>query len=366
MNKQRGLKLFALFAFISILLILSSVLISAQIGMPGPGFNPNDNSPATPAFTYKDDRYYYDIESANYQFDGGKKNLSDVPWGAKDFQGFAKDFQPDKNLWDSFKEWGPTKYILGTGIGESGSEDNKNILQRVLGTFGYGNEEVPYLKRLNGFIGALLGLFLSYIIIPKAKKGWHLIGILLGWIGGILIGGLVGFISIILGGLICFGLLKILERLLKTFEDTSDIVKEILKWPLFSEKMTLGIFLGFYTLIFGLIFIALNFPIVAILKPLLWPLYTDFGSSLLPVFDPLKKLGIGLGIYIMRGIIFGIFTFLLIVLAMLITKGNKIISTIIINYQSEKRRIKAQERVDNLSYFAQAADAFAKAGKKPN
>lgn len=316
----------------------------------------------SPSFIYNGDRYYYDPESVDYETTDGKKKLENVPHNATDLQGFIDGFIPG-TWWEvqkaKFKQSKFSIYILGIG------EDNKNILQRGLGIFGYGNENF-YWNPINTLIGALLGWFLSYMVMSKeGNSGWHLIGIIIGGIGGSLIGGLLGLIPVILGGIICFGLTRITYSLLKNFKGTSQVVDDILDWPLFNEKMTLKVFVGFYTLIFGSIFLLLNFPVVSILKPLLWPLFTDFGSSLLPIFSPFNKLMVGLGTYILRGIIFGIFTFLILILIMILFKGHKLITDMIIHYQSEKRRIKMQQRVDNLSYLAQAADIFANAGKKP-
>jgi hypothetical protein len=189
---------------------------------------------------------------------------------------------------------------------------------------------------------------------------------------GIFVGGFLGLIPIIYGGIICFVLIKIMGKLLEQISGTSDIIDEILKWPIFSDKLTLPVFLGFYTLIFGAIFILLNIPIISLFKPLFWPLTTNFGVDLLNPFTIsginrntwIGNFLLNFGIYAIRGVTFGIITFLFLIILMTLTKLHKLITTIIIHYQSEKRRMKAQERIDNLSYFAQAADVFAKAGKK--
>jgi len=247
----------------------------------------------------------------------------------------------DKSTWDSIKSNGVVEYLFGTN-------GQKNILQRGIGFFGYGNETTA--TSLDIIIGLIFGGLIGLVVF-KRKILATILGVLIGGFAGYYIGGFVGILPIIVAGIICFALTKTLEYFLTPIAEFSKTIEDIMKWFVF--KMNLLRFVGLYTLVFGLIFVLLNVPGISLLKPLFWPLFTDFGVGLLPLSQLATKFGAGIGVYIVRGIVFGIFSFLILLLLMFIVKAHKIITDLTIYYQNEKARIKAQKGARDILFGTQ-------------
>ncbi|MEK6911154.1 MAG: hypothetical protein AABW82_05265 [Nanoarchaeota archaeon] len=412
MNNKRGMKLFALFAFLSILLILSTVIVSAQTGGEYQDFSEtnivDDEEPqnfATPAFNYKNQWYLYNESSNNYKTNDGKKSFSDVPYGASDFIGFKEGFKVEPGFFDNFGDKFASSSFIKYVFGTRGSD---NIFQRGFAFIGYGDELKEYTSarycliyldtstkkttlEIISFIVVwiffliLVGFLITHFI--KKKEG-NTITIIIGLV--FLISSLMfcagigpiarGLGAIYLAGILCWTLLELLKKIIGDVD--IEAIKEVSESIIFKFKSAIA-FANAFTLIFGSIYILLNIPGISILKPLFWPLFTDYGISISFPFalevsnsvatianlsywtDYITILAPLIGLMALRALVFSLMSFLILVVIAILIKGRKLITDMIIHYQSEKRRIKMQQRVDNLSYLAQAADIFANAGKKP-
>ncbi len=354
MNKQRGLKLFALFAFISILLIFSSVIISAQ--------NPSDKNSLRKdiSFNYDDNQYYYNTANNEYQTSDGTKSFSEVPYGAKEIKGFVEGFKAEPGFFNGIinsasnylDKYRITRNIFGIG-------EEKNIIQRTISILGYGNDNVkldlPPLTR--GICAGIIFLTILTVLFMKTREGNK--GIIISIIaasGGAYIfynyvnyaaGLILGLVSVGIAAFVCGGLLKLLDMLIP-YELENEIIEKIKEGIILpTVRKAFLKFVGLYALIIGVVYILINIPVVSILKPLLWPLTTDFGLSFAQIFDSFNKIGYGLGVYLLRGITMGLFSFLVFIVIIIITHGHSIILKIIAKYNEERDRMRRQRAVDD-------------------
>lgn len=387
MINKRGLKLFVLFTF---LFILSSFLISAQ-------FNTEIS------FRYEGKTYFYNTSSGLYETLFTGERLAEVPYGAENLRGFIEGFKVEPGFFDNLGQKIASSSFIKYTFGTRGSD---NIFQRGLAFLGYGDELKEYaserycLFTATAIIGntnygflfgtlIIIGLgYLFWIRYKTAKRSGLMIFLILAIVASVMFCAGIGFISrglgaIYLAGMLCWTLLCFFKKIIQDVD--IKVVQDLSESFIFKFKTSLS-FANMFTLIFGSIFILLNIPGISILRPLFWPLFTDYGISLglpfaLEVTNPnagpfnflfggewtsywidyITISGSLIGLMLLRALVFGLITFLFLIILTTLINAHKLITDIIIHYQSEKRKIKAQEKVDNISYFAQAADTFAKA-----
>lgn len=336
--------------------ILCSVIISAQD-------NPSnkDSLRKDISFTYDDNQYYYNTASGEYQTSDGTKTFSDVPYGAKEIKGFTAEFKAEPGFFrdkiNSISNY-LDKYRLTRAIFGIGNEEN--IIQRTIGILGYGNDSVkldlPPLFRGIGagiiFLVVVLVLFMRtiegnkgiVISIIAASGGAYIFYNYVNYAAGLIL----GLVSVGIAAFICAGLLKLLD-ILMPYEIENEIIEKIKEGIILpTVRKAFFKFVGLYSLIIGALYILINIPVVSLLKPLLWPLTTDFGASLfMPAFTILEKIGSGIGVYLLRGITMGLFSFLLFIIIIIITHGHSIILKIIAKYNEERDRTRRQRSVDD-------------------
>lgn len=218
---------------------------------------------------------------------------------------------------------------------------------------------------LSAIIGLIIGIGFQSSKIREKKKLNILsviIALVIGYIYGIFAENTLGLISILIGAIICYVLFEILKLILFSIKDSSNIIKDISESFIF--KVNGNKFIAIYTLILGSIFLLLNIPIISLFKPLFQPLFIDFSSNLfLPTLTLFDKIRIGLGTYILRGIAFGLMTFLLLLMLIILFKAYRIIEDTIIYYQKEKSKIKTEIGTNEAIEGIHLARMIAKAGK---
>ncbi len=418
MNKQRGLKFFAWFAFISILFILSAVLISGQY---------NEDI----SFRYENKVYFYNTSSELYEtlFTGDK--LNKVPYGAEDIKGFEKGFEVKPGVFDNFGEKLANnkgiKYVFGT----TGSD---NIFERGFALLGYGSELKEYtserycvfnlafspitqnsqnvweslgwsfLQFFTLVIPILIFLWLIKMIILYIKnkslnrnvpiqipinaiidaKVGVIIAFLVIFILSIMpcagIGPIIrGLGSIYLAGILCWTLINLVKFIIDGVD--IDAIKEISESLIFKFKDPIS-FANLFGIIFGSIFILLNIPGISILKPIFWPLFTDYGMSLGFPFalevtninadisnlsfwtDYLNIAAPILGLTFLRALVFGLISFLVLLVIGILIKSHKLIVKGINAYQESKRSMDASRGYQDLITGAEAITGFGRQIRK--
>ncbi|MDO8563553.1 MAG: hypothetical protein Q7R87_00935 [Nanoarchaeota archaeon] len=360
MENKRGMKLFTLFAFLSILLILSSVVVSGQANALNKDIS----------FEYDHKKYYYNTESTKYQTEDGKFDYKNIPSGAENIKGFKEGFKVEPGFFSSLEEGGKiatflekydwTRYTFGPG-------DEKNILQRGLSALGYGNESFFKTKLWSIIIFGVIGIIgfgiAGYFFGKKQGGKWWIAGGIAGGIlGGFFVGGaagailslLPGLISIALAGGICYGIIKIISNVIDSATMNGVPVAEDIRKSLLYKVAKDNYFVIFYILFFGSLYVLIDFiPILSIFKILLLPLFTDFGASIvLPFTNSFMK---NFGITVMRGVALGLSSTLLLIALIILFNANTIIIDLINNYKAAKAKIASASATQDILNFIQLA-----------
>ncbi len=213
------------------------------------------------------------------------------------------NYPPTLSIWQKV-----SIYLFGT-------DGNQNIIQRALATVGYG--EITW----NEFLSRL--------------------------------------VSIIIAALICFLLLAAIAWTFSTSE-----YKDIL---LLHGIAGLNIkkFVVLYTVLVGALFVFLNLPFISFFKPLLWPLFTDFGQGLFKPFTFIYTkdngffsiVGATYALMILRGIALGITSFFIISIVTILLHARRLIIQIYYEIKGEQSRYKAQQGAQDVLNFLRVAQA---------